>query len=136
MPYVAVRYRRDPRNRLRNLGDAALELAEGVTDHERAYIEAMSLRYEEDPISGRARQDTAYARAMRSVADAYPEDPDAQVLAARALGDIGLPECVKLLSPAVKAEDYRIVDAAAEAWTSTPGDGAGPGLVGTTSRSP
>ncbi len=35
--------------------------------------------------------------------------------AARALGDIGLPDCVKLLGPAVKSDDYRIVDAAAEA---------------------
>jgi tetratricopeptide (TPR) repeat protein len=66
----------------------ALELAQGVTDRERAYIEAMTLRYEEDPMVGRARQDTAYARAMAAVADAYPDDPDAQVLAAEALMDL------------------------------------------------
>ena len=66
----------------------AVEFSEGVTDRERAWIEAMSLRYEEDPLTGRARQDTAYARAMANVADAYPDDPDAQVLAAEALMDL------------------------------------------------
>jgi tetratricopeptide (TPR) repeat protein len=66
----------------------ALELAEGVTDRERVYIEAMSLRYEEDPMTERARQDSAYARAAAKLADAYPTDPDAQVLAAEALMDL------------------------------------------------
>ncbi len=66
----------------------ALELSKGVTERERAYIQAMALRYEEDPLAGRARQDTAYARAMAEVADAYPDDPDVQVLAAEALMDL------------------------------------------------
>ena len=66
----------------------ALDLADGVTDRERAYIEAMALRYEEDPITERARQDSAYARAASALADAYPGDPDAQVLAAEALMDL------------------------------------------------
>ena len=66
----------------------ALELADGVTERERAYIEAMALRYEEDPMTERARQDSAYARAASTLADAYPDDPDAQVLAAEALMDL------------------------------------------------
>jgi tetratricopeptide (TPR) repeat protein len=67
---------------------SALELAEGVSDAERAYIEAMAMRYEEDPIAERARQDSAYALAAGALADAYPEDTDAQVLAAEALMDL------------------------------------------------
>jgi tetratricopeptide (TPR) repeat protein len=66
----------------------ALELAVGVTERERAYIEAMAFRYEEDPMTGRARQDTAYARAAVSIADSWPADPDAQVLAVEALMDL------------------------------------------------
>ena len=66
----------------------ALELTDGLTDRERAYIEAMALRYEEDPMTERARQDSAYARAVSTLADAYPDDPDAQVLAAEALMDL------------------------------------------------
>jgi tetratricopeptide (TPR) repeat protein len=66
----------------------ALELADGISDRERAYVEAMAVRYEEDPMTGRARQDTAYARAAVLVADAWPDDPDAQVLAAEALMDL------------------------------------------------
>ena len=66
----------------------ALELTDEITDRERAYIEAMAVRYEEDPMAERARQDSAYARAAAALADAYPGDPDAQVLAAEALMDL------------------------------------------------
>jgi tetratricopeptide (TPR) repeat protein len=66
----------------------ALELAGGVTGRERAYIEAMAVRYEPDPLRERARQDSAYALAAAAVANAYPDDPDAQVLAAEALMDL------------------------------------------------
>ena len=66
----------------------ALDLADGASDRERAYIEAMAARYEPDPMTGRERQDSAYARAAAALADAYPDDPDAQVLAAEALMDL------------------------------------------------
>ena len=66
----------------------ALDLAAGVTDRESAYIEAMAQRYEADPMTERALQDSAYARAASRLADAYPDDPDAQVLAAEALMDL------------------------------------------------
>jgi hypothetical protein len=66
----------------------ALELTDGTTDRERAYIEAMAARYEEDPMVERARQDSAYARAAATLADEYRGDPDAQVLAAEALMDL------------------------------------------------
>jgi tetratricopeptide (TPR) repeat protein len=66
----------------------AMELTDGVTERERAYIEAMAVRYDEDPMTERARQDSAYARASAALADAYPGDPDAQVLAAESLMDL------------------------------------------------
>lgn len=68
----------------------ALTRSSDVSDRERAYIEAMALRYGPNPTAERARRDSAYARAMAQVADAYPDDPDAQVLAA---------EAIMLLSP-------------------------------------
>jgi tetratricopeptide (TPR) repeat protein len=58
---------------------------DGTTERERAYVKAMSERYGPDPMRDRASQDTAYARAMRDVAERWPSDDDAQVLASEAL---------------------------------------------------
>ncbi len=57
------------------------------------------------------------ARALAGVLGSKKAPADAQVLAAAALGDIGLPECVPLLAAAVKKDDldFRVVDAAVEA---------------------
>jgi tetratricopeptide (TPR) repeat protein len=57
-----------------------------ATSIERAFIEAMAVRYVErfDPAK-RAIQDRAYAGAMKKVVDAYPDDLDAAVLYAEAL---------------------------------------------------
>ncbi|NIR46337.1 MAG: tetratricopeptide repeat protein [Gemmatimonadetes bacterium] len=63
----------------------ARERLDGVSEKERAYIEAMALRYGPDPLAERARRDSAYARAMARLAERYPDDPDAQVLAGEAL---------------------------------------------------
>ncbi len=63
----------------------AQERSDGISEEERAYIEAMAVRYGPDPLAPRTQRDTAYARAMAEVADRYPDDPDAQVLAAEAL---------------------------------------------------
>jgi tetratricopeptide (TPR) repeat protein len=96
----------------------ARRLAGQASAPERAYIEAMSVRYEEDPMSGRARQDTAYARAAAAVADAYPDESDAQVLAAEALMNLspwdyweadgrprpGTEQILARLEPVVEAE--------------------------------
>ncbi len=68
----------------------ALEHSTEVSEKERAYIDAMAVRYGPNPTTERARRDSAYARAMAKVADAYPDDPDAQVLAG---------EAIMLLSP-------------------------------------
>ena len=63
----------------------AVERAATATPREQAYISAMARRFAPDPLEDRAVLDSAYAMAMREVADAYPEDPDAQVLYADAL---------------------------------------------------
>jgi len=55
---------------------------------EQAYIEALSLRYQPEATGDRSELDKAYAAAMRSVVQRYPEDLDAQVLLAEALMDI------------------------------------------------
>ncbi len=69
---------------------AAIQAARARLDHasdsERAYIEAMAVRYVEDfDPDTRRDQDTAYADAMRGLAEAYPDDLDAVTLYADAL---------------------------------------------------
>jgi tetratricopeptide (TPR) repeat protein len=58
---------------------------DGASEKERAYIEAMALRYGADPMADWAGRDSAYAEAMVELAHDYPDDEDAQVLAAEAL---------------------------------------------------
>ena len=63
----------------------AVSLKNGASAGERAFIDAMAARYSADPAADRATLDRAYAEAMRSVAEGYPADDDAQVLRADAL---------------------------------------------------
>ena len=63
----------------------AMARKDGVSDRERAYIEALSKRYSNDPAADRAALDQAYARAMGEVAARYPEDLDAATLYAASL---------------------------------------------------
>jgi tetratricopeptide (TPR) repeat protein len=63
----------------------ALELAESVSESEQAYIRALTARFGPDPESDRVQLDSAYARAMAEVADAYPDDADARTLYAASL---------------------------------------------------
>jgi hypothetical protein len=66
----------------------AVELAEQghADERERALIDAMAVRYVEDyDPAERAQQDSAYARAMAAVYEAYPEDLDIGTLYAEAL---------------------------------------------------
>ena len=66
----------------------AVALAPGASPKERDYIEALAVRYAAVPSADRARLDSAYARAMRLVADRHPDDDDAQTLYAEALMDL------------------------------------------------
>ena len=64
----------------------ALELAEQASPNERAFIEAMEVRYVDDfDPDKRVEQDRAYADAMRGVAEQYPNDLDAATLYADSL---------------------------------------------------
>jgi tetratricopeptide (TPR) repeat protein len=59
--------------------------AAGATPREQAYIEALSARYTEQPVSDRSSYDRAYANAMRQVIRAYPDDLDAAAIYAEAV---------------------------------------------------
>ncbi len=65
----------------------ALEMADGATEQEQAYIRALQTRYTKDVPDDRSHLDVAYANAMREVARRYPEDTDAGTLLAEALMD-------------------------------------------------
>ncbi len=63
----------------------ALALKDRVSGRERAYIEALSKRYSNDPGADRAELDLAYAKAMGELSRRYPEDLDAATLYAASL---------------------------------------------------
>lgn len=63
----------------------ARQLAGGVTDKERALIEALAARYGANAMAGRAALDLAWAKAMGEVALRWPDDPEILVLQADAL---------------------------------------------------
>jgi tetratricopeptide (TPR) repeat protein len=66
----------------------AKRLAGRASAKERAFIDAIVARYGKDPAADRAKLDTAFAMAMRRVADRYPDDQDAQAVAAEAMMDL------------------------------------------------
>ena len=63
----------------------AVRLQRGASALERALIAAQALRYGEPAGAARAARDSAYATAMRRVAERFPADVDAQVLFADAM---------------------------------------------------
>jgi tetratricopeptide (TPR) repeat protein len=63
----------------------ALRLAGGAPEHERTYIKALAARYSADPKADGKRLLRAYAKAMRQLAERYPDDPDAATLYAESL---------------------------------------------------
>lgn len=63
----------------------AQELAGGASPAEQRYISALGTRYTDDPQADRAQLDRAFADAMVALAREFPDDVDAQVLAAEAL---------------------------------------------------
>jgi hypothetical protein len=66
----------------------AMKYSSSVTPIERAYIEALAQRYSATPPTDRASLDSAWARAIGTVAYAYPRDDDAATLHAEALMDL------------------------------------------------
>ena len=63
----------------------ALALAPGGSANERAYIEAMALRFSPDPKADRAALARQYADRMRDLSQKYPDDLDAATLYAESL---------------------------------------------------
>jgi len=63
----------------------ALELSKAGSDAERAYIEAMAIRFPSDPKPDRAALARQYSDAMRAVSKRYPDDLDAATLYAESL---------------------------------------------------
>jgi tetratricopeptide (TPR) repeat protein len=63
----------------------AVSLINGVSERERAYIEALARRYSNDPGADRKPFDLAYSRAMSEVMARYPDDLDAATLYAASL---------------------------------------------------
>ena len=64
----------------------ALALKDKATPSERAFIDALAVRYVKDfDVKKRVEQDSAYAEAMRKVYEKYPDDLDAGTLYADAL---------------------------------------------------
>jgi tetratricopeptide (TPR) repeat protein len=66
----------------------ARRLADRATPGEQAYIGALVTRYIGQKGAKRKRLDEAYAKAMRAVAQRFPEDSDAATLFAEALMDL------------------------------------------------
>ncbi|WP_149194960.1 hypothetical protein [Luteimonas suaedae] len=66
----------------------ARALASGASPRERAFIEALSARYAEQPPEDRRPLDEAYAAATRKLMRERPDDPDAAVFHAEALMDL------------------------------------------------
>jgi len=65
----------------------AVGLAGGATPVEQALIAALAMRYAPEAPEDRAPLDAAYAKAMRDVAERFPDDADVQALFAEALMD-------------------------------------------------
>ena len=66
----------------------ARELSQNASKAERAYIEALSVRYAPESGGDRSMRDRAYAEAMRKVWQQHPKDPDAGTLFAESLMDL------------------------------------------------
>ena len=64
---------------------AAIALAPDASEHEQAYIKALSARYVADPPEDRSGLDEKYAEAMAALAESYPDDLDAATFYAESL---------------------------------------------------
>lgn len=101
----------------------AQSLAANASEKEQAYINALAKRYVAEPVEDRKHLDEAYAKAMRELAQRYPDDADANALAAEALMDLhpwdfwekdGQP---KSWTP----ESITVLEAGMQRWPNHPG---------------
>jgi tetratricopeptide (TPR) repeat protein len=68
-----------------NAMQMAVKLKDQVSARERAYIEALAVRYTDDLKADRAPLDAAYAKTMAELVQQYPDDLDAATLYAAAI---------------------------------------------------
>lgn len=87
-PNINMPMEREAEKRAYEAIQQARSRAEGATPKERAYIEALALRYSFDPDAKRETLDHAYAEAMGKVAAQYRDDADAATLYAEAMMDL------------------------------------------------
>jgi tetratricopeptide (TPR) repeat protein len=66
----------------------AKELAASAPENERAYVNALALRFTSDPKPDYKKLGNNYAAAMRDLSRRYPDDPDAATLFAEGLMDL------------------------------------------------
>jgi tetratricopeptide (TPR) repeat protein len=66
----------------------AMSLAQGASEIERAYIQALATRYAAAPTAHSKQLDVDYAHAMRELSERYPDDLDAATLYAESLMDL------------------------------------------------
>jgi tetratricopeptide (TPR) repeat protein len=66
----------------------AVNLAAGAAEHERAYIEALAVRYSADPKADLKKLAVDYKEAMGRLARRYPDDLDAATLYAESMMDL------------------------------------------------
>src|SRR6185295_17786365 len=83
----SVMEKKDERRAI-EMAQKARRLAERITPEERAYIDALVARYVGGKGVQRKGLDEAYAKAMRLVAQRFPDDADAATLFAEALMDL------------------------------------------------
>jgi len=83
----------------------AIWLLDDETEREKDYIYALSKRYSEKPPDNRSSLDSAYADAMRLLANKYPDDLDAATMYAEALMDL-------------HPWDYWLKDGTPQPWTN------------------
>lgn len=63
----------------------AMKLKDQVSTREKAFIEALSVRYTDDPTADRAPLDAAYVESMAALVNHFPDDLDAATLYAAAI---------------------------------------------------
>ena len=73
----------DPHGEARKAIDRAMQLIDNANEVERAFIEALHVRFDAETNPDRATRDQAYLAAARALFERYPDDPDAGTL----LGD-------------------------------------------------
>ena len=86
-PNINLPMARESEKRAYEAIQKARALAKNATPEERAYIEALAVRYSIEPDAKRETLDAAYADAMGKVWAQYPKDADAGTLYAEAMMD-------------------------------------------------